>query len=74
MCFTGVSFITASGCDTFMIFLVNGYAKLEKILKACDVKVHIWDKVFHSGLRKFCGRQPLKNFFSPLLNTLSHII
>ena len=39
MCFTGVSFITASGCDTFMIFLVNGYANLEKILKACDVKV-----------------------------------
>ena len=53
MCFTGVSFITASGCDTFMIFLVNGYAKLEKILKACDVKVHIWDKVFKSELRKF---------------------
>ena len=22
----------------------------------------IWDKVFKSGLSKFCGRQPLKNF------------
>ena len=22
----------------------------------------VWDKVFKSGLSKFCGRQPLKNF------------
>ena len=22
----------------------------------------IWNKVFKSGLSKFCGRQPLKNF------------
>ena len=22
---------------------------------------HKWDKVFKSGLSKFCGRQPLKN-------------
>ena len=29
-----------------------------------------WDKVFKSGLRKFCGRQPLKNVLSLLLNTL----
>ena len=34
----------------------------------------IWDKVFKSGLSKFCGRQPLKNLLSPLLNTLSHLI
>ena len=33
----------------------------------------IWDKVFKSGLSKFCGRQPLKNLLSPLLNTLSHL-
>ena len=33
----------------------------------------IWDKVFKSGLSKFCGRQPLKNSLSPLLNTLSHM-
>ena len=33
---------------------------------------HIWDKAFKSGLSKFCGRQPLKNLLSPLLNTLSH--
>ena len=33
----------------------------------------IWDKVFKSGLSKFCGRQPLKNSLSPLLNTLFHI-
>ena len=31
------------------------------------------DKVFRSGLRKFCGRQPLKNVLSPLLNTLSYM-
>ena len=34
---------------------------------------HIWDKVFKSGLSKFCGRQPLKNLVIPLLNTLSRI-
>ena len=28
-----------------------------------------WDKVFKSGLSKFCGRQPLQNLPSPLLNT-----
>ena len=33
----------------------------------------IWRKVFKSGLSKFCGRQPLKNLLSPLLNTLSHM-
>ena len=32
-----------------------------------------YDKVFQSGLRKFCGRQPLKNLLSPLLNTFSYI-
>ena len=51
---------------------------------------HMWDKVFKSGLSKFCGRPylclsgqyPLKffegclpqNLLSPLLNTLSHAI
>ena len=24
--------------------------------------MHIWDKVFKSGPRKICGRQPLKKF------------
>ena len=33
-----------------------------------------WDKVFKSGLSKFCGRQPLKNLLIPLLNTLSRMI
>ena len=33
----------------------------------------IWVKVFKSGLSKFCGRQPLKNLLSPLVNTLSQI-
>ena len=33
-----------------------------------------WDKVFKSGLNKFFGRQPLKNLFSVLLNTLPQII
>ena len=32
----------------------------------------IWDKVFNSGQSKFCGRQPLKNILSGLLNTLSY--
>ena len=32
----------------------------------------IWDKVFWSGLSKFCGRQPLKNLLSPLLNALPY--
>ena len=30
------------------------------------------DKVFKRGLRKICGRQPLKNLHGPLLYTLSH--
>ena len=34
----------------------------------------IWNKVFKSGLSKFCRRQPLKNLLSPLLNTLSHLL
>ena len=34
----------------------------------------IWDKVFKSGLSKCCGRPPLKNLLSPLLNFFSHII
>ena len=32
-----------------------------------------WDEVFKSELSKFCGRQPLKNLLSLLLNTLSQI-
>ena len=47
-----------------------------------EYTITIWDKVFKSGLSKFCGRQPLKNLkryglpqilLGPLLNTLSHI-
>ena len=38
----------------------------------CYNEIDIWDKVFKNGLSKFCGRQPLKSLFSPLLNTLSH--
>ena len=29
-----------------------------------------WNKVFKSGPRKICGRQPLKILLGPLLNTL----
>ena len=43
-------------------------------LKTITLIDNIWDKVFKSGLSNFCGRQPLKNLLSPLLNTLSHII
>ena len=32
------------------------------------------DKVFKSGLSKFCGSQLLKKLLSPLLNILSQII
>ena len=32
----------------------------------------IGDKVFKSGLSKFCGREPSKNLLNPLLNTLPH--
>ena len=32
----------------------------------------MWDKLFKSGLSKFCGRQPFENLLSPLLNTFSH--
>ena len=35
---------------------------------------YIWDKVFKSGLSKFCRRQSSKNLLSPLLNTLSNLI
>ena len=40
------------------------------LVKQCN----IWGKVFKSGLSQFCGRQPLKNLLSPLLNTFSHMI
>ena len=35
-----------------------------------DIK---WNKVFKNGLSKICGRQPLRNSFSPLLNPLPQI-
>ena len=59
-----------------MVFIILSYVTEE---------YHIWDKVFKSGLSRFCGRQPLKNLkgflkgclpqnlLSPLLNALSHI-
>ena len=55
------------------------------LLKDGNKRYFIWDKVFKSGLSKFCGTQPSikmvcfkgyglpKNLLSPLLNTLSHI-
>ena len=47
---------------------------LKKCQIACkNIATKIWDKVFKNGLGKFCGRQPLKNLLSPLLNTLSHM-
>ena len=33
-----------------------------EISKAGEYVTIKWDKVFKSGLSKFCGRQPLKNF------------
>ena len=35
---------------------------------------YIWDKVFKSGLSKFCRRQSSKNLHSPLSNTLSYLL
>ena len=32
-----------------------------------------WDKVFKNGPSKICGRQPVKNLFSPFLNTSSQM-
>ena len=32
-----------------------------------------WDRVFKSGLIKFCGKHPLKNLIGLLLNTLPQI-
>ena len=46
------------------IFLQRSFAEL-LILK--------WDKIFKSGLSKFCGRQTLKNLLNSFLNTLSQI-
>ena len=37
----------------------------------CNRLHYRWDKVFKSGLSKFCGRQPLKNVPSPPLNFVS---
>ena len=42
---------------------------------SCGASIkYIWDKVFKSGLSKFCRRQSSKNLLSPLLNTLSNLI
>ena len=41
-------------------------------LRYITLPVVTWDKVFKSGPGKFCGRHPLKNLLSPLLNTLCH--
>ena len=35
---------------------------------------HLGQSIQKSRLSKFCGRQPLKNLLSPLLNTLSHLM
>ena len=35
---------------------------------------HILEKVFKSGLSRFCGRESLKDLLSPLWNTLSNLI
>ena len=42
--------------------------KIRKILR-----FDVWDKVSKNGLREFCGRQPLKNLLSSLLDTFFHI-
>ena len=48
-------------------------ASVANHISALSKSTDIWGKIFKSGLSKFCGRQPLKNLLSPLLNTLSHI-
>ena len=35
---------------------------------------HSLQKVFKSGLSRFCGRESLKDLLSPLWNTLSNLI
>ena len=58
-----------------MQYLNSTYAmlRLSWLKTLIQPKGFIWDKVFKSGLSKFCGRQPLKSLLSPLLNTLSHL-
>ena len=46
---------------------------LTTLFKNFNGRFNIWDKVFKSALSKFCGRLPLKNLPSPLLNTSSHM-
>ena len=43
-----------------------------EVFQPCYI-TNIWDKVFKSGLSKFCGRQSLKNLLRSLLNTLCRL-
>ena len=58
---------TACQTDGFFFF-----AKIINVQKHGNWQ-NKWGKVFKSGLSKFCGRQGLRNFLSPLLNTLSQM-
>ena len=56
------------------LFLIKLQAfRLLRVAELPNYLKNIWDKVFKSGLSKFCGRQSLKNLLSPLLN-LEHFI
>ena len=70
----------ALGCftDIFLeILQICRITVFRVLLNKCFLMLKVYyilGKVFKSGLSIFCGRQPLKNLVSPILNTLSRII
>ena len=56
--------------DKFWSIIISRLRKLKESYKLL-IENHKRDKIFMSGLSKFCRRQSLKNLLSPLLNTLS---
>ena len=70
------------GCSALGSFILNLKKKCKKKKKNEKKKKHekeekhhhILEKVFKSGLSRFCGRESLKDLLSPLWNTLSNLI
>ena len=67
------SFMKTYNCTTINSSTVGFPALMELFFSDWQQQWRIWNRVFSSGLSKFCGRQPLKNVLSALMNTLSHI-
>ena len=64
-----------SGEETLLIYTISLVLEDQRKqftdhFKICKIlRFDVWDKVSKSGLREFCGRQPLKNLLSSLLDT-----